>query len=85
MVFYHQDETILTEKDKRGETPLDYAIASKASDEIKALLQPCTIKNEPAIASDDTSNLAPDDHGNDTSSTTMLQDQQLQVQVQAAY
>ena len=69
-------ETILTDKDKFGKTPLDIATARGASDEIKTLLKSHTIKNEPAISSDDASNLVPpaDDHDNDTT-TTEIQDQ----------
>ena len=67
-------EAILTEENYDGKTPLDVATEEEASDEIKALLQPRSIKNDPAIARDDTSNLVPDDHANNTT-TTMLQDQ----------
>ena len=67
-------ETILTDKDRYGRTPLDYATMMGASNEIKALLQPRTIKNEPAIANDDASYLVPDDQGN-VATTTELQDQ----------
>ncbi len=71
-------EIILTEKNKYGNrTPLDCATANKASDEIKALLQPRTIKNEPANASDDASNLVPaDDQSNDTTITRLQNDLQ---------
>jgi len=67
-------ETILTEKNDKGETPLDVATAVGASDEIKALLQPRTIKNDPANASDDTSNLVPNDRDNYNTATD-IQDQ----------
>ena len=70
-------EIILTERNYDGETPLDIATANGASDEIKALLQPRTIKNEAANDTDDTSNIVPDDLDNDTvtsTSTTRLQD-----------
>jgi len=59
-------EIILTVKNKKGEIPLDYATVRRASDEIKALLQPRTIKNEPTISSNDAINLVPNDHDNDT-------------------
>jgi len=65
-------ETILTGKNDFGNTPLDIATAKGASDEIKALLQPRTIKNEPAIATDDNSNLVPaDDQDKDTTITDL--------------
>jgi len=65
-------ETILTEKSTDSEIPLD--LAEVHSDEIKALLQPRTIKNKPANINDDSSNLVPDEHDNDNT-TTELQDQ----------
>jgi len=40
-------------KDNKGRTPLDIATMHGASDEIKALLQPHTIKSEPLIADSD--------------------------------
>ena len=46
-------ETILMVKDNKGRTPLDIATMHGASDEIKALLQPHTIKSEPLIADSD--------------------------------
>ena len=67
-------EAILKEKNDNGKIPLDCATATGASDEVKALLQPRTVKNEPEIASDDTSNIVPDDQDNDTT-TAALQDQ----------
>ena len=72
-------ETILTEKNDNGYTPLDYAIRNKANNKIKRLLQPRTInKIDSANINDDASNLVPDDHDNDTSIT------ELQNQLQAA-
>ena len=72
-------ETIfLTEKNWNGKTPLDIATMNGASDEIKALLQPRAIKNEPEIATDDASNLVPDDQDNATTIT------ELKDQLQAA-
>jgi len=73
-------ETILTEKNKDGKTPLDIATAKGASDEIKALLQPRAINNDPSNTNDDTSIFVPDDLDNDTTTVTEL----LQVQLQAA-
>ena len=72
-------ETILTEKNDNGKTPLDYATAKGASDEIKALLRPRNINNDPANTNDDASNLVPDDR--DSNNTTT----ELQNQLQAAY
>ena len=46
-------EVILTAKDNEGRTPLDIATIAGASDEIKALLQPHTIKSEPWYADSD--------------------------------
>ena len=40
-------------KDNKGRTPLDIATMHGASDEIKALLQPHTIKSEPWYADSD--------------------------------
>jgi len=71
-------ETILTGKNDKGKPPLDYATVRGGSNEIKALLQPRTIKNDPANASDDASNLVPNDHDNDTTAT------EIQDQLQAA-
>jgi len=73
-------EKILTVKNDNGNTPLDIATAKGGSDEIKTLLQPRTIKNDPANANDDASNLVPpaDDHDNDTTATE-IQDQLLQA------
>jgi len=72
-------ETILTDKNDDGETALDYATAEGTSNKIKALLQPRTIKNEPANSNDDASNLVPaDDHDNNTTATE-IQDQLLQA------
>lgn len=68
-------EIILTEKNKYGKTPLDLATAKGTSDEIKALFQPRTIKNEPEISSNDASNFVPDDLDNDTVITELQQDQ----------
>ena len=67
-------ERLLTDKNDFGKTPLDLATENQASDEVTALLLPQTIKNEPPIASDDTSNLVPDDQDNDIT-TTELHDQ----------
>jgi len=46
-------EIILTAKDNKGRTPLDIATIFGALDEIKALLQPHTIKSEPLITDSD--------------------------------
>jgi len=46
-------EVILTAKDNKGRTPLDIATLAGASDEMKALLQPHTIKSEPWYADSD--------------------------------
>ena len=68
-------ETILTDKDNDGKTPLDYATVRGASDEIKALLQPRTINDDPANANDDASNIVPDDDHDNYSTATEIQDQ----------
>jgi len=79
MLHVADTETILTDKNDEGKTPLDLATAEGTSDKIKALLQPRTIKNDPANASDDASNLVPDDdHDNNTTTN------ELQAQLQAA-
>ena len=67
-------ETILTEKNNNGETPLDIVNLRTASNKIKALLHPRTINDEAAMSSDDASDSVQDDQFNNTA-TTELQDQ----------
>jgi len=62
-------------KDLGDKIPLDFATAERASDEIKALLQPRTIKNEPENVNDDASNLVPADDYDNGNTATEIQDQ----------
>ena len=61
-------ETILMEKNDNGEPLYLASIKNRASNKIKTLLKPRTIKNDPANTNDDASNLVPDDRDNDTTS-----------------